>query len=109
MMARIQLSRSAFSFLLGVFLICMCGLMLQIVETRIMSVIAFYHMAFFAISMAMLGMTAGSLLVYFKPRLFPRECLLDNLAWVSAAFAVAVFLSSLALATTVVGTGRINT
>jgi hypothetical protein len=108
-MPRIKLSNSAFPFLFGVFLICMCGLMLQIAETRVMSVIAFYHMAFFAISMAMLGMTAGSLLVYFKPRLFPRECLFDNLAWVSSAFAIAVFLSTLALATTVVGTGRMNT
>jgi hypothetical protein len=108
-MPRTQLPHGAFSFLFGVFLICMCGLMLQIVETRVMSVIAFYHMAFFAISMAMLGMTAGSLLVYFKPRLFPRECLFDNLAWVSSAFAVAVILSALALATTVVGTGKINT
>lgn len=108
-MSRIQLSKGALPFLLGVFLICMCGLMLQIAETRVMSVIAFYHMAFFAISMAMLGMTAGSLLVYFKPRLFPRECLFDNLAWTSAAFAVAVVLSTLALATTVVGTGRMNT
>ncbi|MES2253763.1 MAG: hypothetical protein V4559_01835 [Pseudomonadota bacterium] len=108
-MPRTPLPNGAFSFLFGVFLICMCGLMLQIVETRVMSVIAFYHMAFFAISMAMLGMTAGSLLVYFKPRLFPRECLFDNLAWVSSAFAVAVILSALALATTVVGTGKINT
>jgi len=34
-------------FLLGVFLICMCGLMLQIVETRVISVIVYYHVAFF--------------------------------------------------------------
>jgi len=39
--------------------------MLQITETRVISVILYYYLAFFAISMAMLGMTAGSLLVYF--------------------------------------------
>ena len=61
------LNRGAAPFLFGVFLVCMCGLMLQIVETRIISVIVYYHLAFFAISMAMLGMTAGSLLVYFWP------------------------------------------
>ena len=42
----------------GLFLICMCSLMLQILETRLISVIAWYYLAFFAISMAMFGMTA---------------------------------------------------
>jgi hypothetical protein len=40
-------------FLLGLYLICMCGLMLQIIETRILSLISWYHLAFFSISMAM--------------------------------------------------------
>jgi len=44
-------------FLTGVFIVCMCSLMLQIMETRLLSVIAWYYMAFFAISMAMFGMT----------------------------------------------------
>jgi len=39
------------NFLAGVFLISLCGLMLQIVETRILSVIFYYYLAFFAISM----------------------------------------------------------
>jgi hypothetical protein len=34
-------------FLLGLFLICMCVLMLQIIETRILSVVSWYHLAFF--------------------------------------------------------------
>ena len=42
-------------FLTGVFLTCMCGLMLQIMETRVLSVIAYYHLAFFAIGVAMLA------------------------------------------------------
>ena len=57
---------SKFPFLTGLFLICMCGLMLQIIETRILSVISYYYLAFFAIAMAMFGMTAGSLFVYFR-------------------------------------------
>src|SRR5580765_5163571 len=80
--------RGAAPFFLGVFLICMCGLMLQIVETRLISVIAYYHLAFFAISMAMLGMTVGSLLVYFRSDLFPRDRLFENLIWISGAFAI---------------------
>lgn len=57
--------RSRNLFFTGLFLICMCGLMLQIIETRLLSVISWYYLAFFAISMAMFGMTAGSLVIYF--------------------------------------------
>ncbi len=53
-------------FLVGVFLTCMCGLMLQIIETRVLSVLANYTLAFVAISVAMLGMTAGALLVFYR-------------------------------------------
>jgi len=53
-------------FLAGVFLTCMCGLMLQIMETRMLSVIGQYNLAFFAIGVAMLGMTAGALLVFYR-------------------------------------------
>src|SRR5436190_20933858 len=102
-------SRGLASFLFGLFLICMCGLMLQIVETRIISVIVYYYMAFFAISMAMLGMTAGSLIVYFRPDLFSEGCLFENLAWISAAFAIAVVLSTLSLITTLTPSGLANT
>src|SRR5258706_8554058 len=103
------LIRRAAPFFLGVFLICMCGLMLQIVETRLISVIAWYHLAFFAISMAMLGMTLGSLLVYFRSDLFPRERLFENLIWISVAFAICVVVSTMSLITTVVASGVANT
>ena len=77
-----SLRRTMLLFLAGLFLICMCVLMLQIVETRMLSVIAWYYLAFFAISMAMFGMTAGSLFVYFKPHLFQPERLLEHLSWI---------------------------
>jgi hypothetical protein len=91
-------------FLAGLFLICMCSLMLQIIEMRILSVIAWYHLAFFSISMAMFGMTAGSLLIYFKERWFGSERLFENLAWICSAFAIAVEVSTLLLISTVVMT-----
>ena len=78
-------------FLAGLFLICMCSLMLQIIETRLLSVISWYYLAFFAISMAMFGMTAGSLVIYFNAGRFrPSGCssiCLDQLAspWPSSA------------------------
>src|SRR6516164_1891519 len=89
-------------FLAGLFLVCMCVLMLQIVETRILSVISFYHLAFFEISMAMFGMTAGSLVVYFNPTFFAPERLFANVVWITAAFAVVVVLSTMMLISTVV-------
>ena len=62
-------------FLAGVFLTCMCGLMLQIMETRMLSVIGQYNLAFFAIGVAMLGMTAGALLVFYRFETgIPRPC-----------------------------------
>src|SRR5580692_312866 len=51
-------------FLTGVFLITLSTLMFQIVQTRILSVVAWYYLAFFAISVAMLGMTVGAVWVY---------------------------------------------
>ena len=50
-------SRDAAAFLSGVFLLCMSVLMIQIVQTRMLSVISLYYMAFFSISMAMSGLT----------------------------------------------------
>src|SRR5215469_15869962 len=83
--------------------------MLQIVETRLISVILWYHLAFFAISMAMLGMTAGSLLIYFRSDLFPSERLFENLTWIGTAFSISVVLSTLSLITTIVPSGIVNT
>ena len=88
-------------FLAGLFLICMCVLMLQIIETRLLSVMAWYHLAFFAISMAMFGMTAGSLLVYFKAGYFSPQRLFEHLSWIGTAFAIAVVASTLSMVTTV--------
>jgi hypothetical protein len=55
----------------GVFLVAMATLMLEILIIRIISVIAWYHLAFFVISLAMLGLTAGAILVFRWPTLFP--------------------------------------
>src|SRR5215510_8837207 len=93
--------KSKFHFLAGLFLICMCALMLQIIETRILSVIAWYYLAFFAIGMAMFGMTAGSLFVYFQDRFFHRDRLMENLVWISSAFAITVVVATLLTISTV--------
>lgn len=95
-------SRVQWHFLIGLFLVCMCSLMLQIIETRILSVISWYYLAFFAISMAMFGMTGGSLFVYFRPSHFSVEQLLAKLTWICIAFGFAVVVSALLLISTVV-------
>lgn len=93
--------RTMVLFLAGLFLICMCVLMLQIIETRLLSVISWYYLAFFAISIAMFGMTAGSLIVYSRAHLFPPQRLLEHLSWISAAFAIAVVVSALSVVSSV--------
>src|SRR5215831_10611300 len=103
-MSTLSLSKSKPWFLLGLFLICMCSLMLQIIETRILSVISWYHLAFFSISMAMFGMTAGSLFIYFNERWFGADRLFENMVWICSAFAIAVVISTLLLISTVLMT-----
>jgi hypothetical protein len=60
-------------FLSGVFLITFSSLLFQILQTRIMSVITWYYLAFFAISVAMLGMTVGAVWVYLWRNRFQTE------------------------------------
>jgi hypothetical protein len=79
-----------YCFYLGVFLLCMSVLMLQIVQTRILSVVSMYYLAFLSISMAMLGLTAGAILVYLKSRHFEAQDVSPTLARVTAAYAVAI-------------------
>ena len=65
---------------LGIFLIAFSTLALEVTLTRLLSVITWYHLAFFAIATAMLGMTAGAVTVYLKPDRFRRDRLYSELA-----------------------------
>ena len=91
-------------FLTGVFLTCMCGLMLQIMETRALSVVVYYHLAFFAIGVAMLGMTAGALIVFYRfDTSYAPGRLFDTMAHVMTLFAWAVLVSLVALLSLALG------
>ena len=89
---------------LGIFLVAMATLMLEVLLTRITSVSAWYHLAFFVISLGMLGMMAGAVLVFVAPGLFARDAVAARLyqaalgfaltAPLSVAFALSVPLSS---------------
>jgi hypothetical protein len=83
---------SQLKFYAGLFLITACTLMLQVLQTRILSVVAWYHLAFFAISMAMFGLTAGAVFVYLRRERFTGHTLSYDLSYFSAAFALTTFI-----------------
>lgn len=58
---------------IGTFLIAFTTLALEITLTRILSVTTWYHLAFFAIGVAMLGMTMGATTVYLRAAWFTPE------------------------------------
>jgi spermidine synthase len=83
------------AFLGGVFLITFAVLVLQVVQTRILSVIAWYFLAFFAISVAMLGLTIGAVWVYLNRASLSPETLSTRLSDASLVAAVAMPASML--------------
>jgi hypothetical protein len=90
-------------FLIGVFLTTFSFLIFQILQTRILSVIAWYYMAFFAISVAMLGMTAGAVWVYLWRDRFqaPLPVTLSNFALLAAVAMPASIMVQFCLVTVV--------
>jgi spermidine synthase len=82
-------------FYAGLGLVTAATLMLQIIETRIISVTSWYHLAFFVISIAMFGLTAGAVWVHLRRERFRPEHLSFHLAVASLAFALASVLALL--------------
>lgn len=76
--------------LVGVFLISMGALALEVVLTRIFSVTMWYHFAFLAISMALMGSATAGVLLYFFPRLTRPEAAQKWIGRASIALSVAV-------------------
>jgi hypothetical protein len=95
---------------LGTFLIALTTLALQITLARLLSAITWYHLAFFAISVAMLGMTAGAVLVYLKSNWFNPERLDRSLSLASLGYAMAAPAALLVLCSTPLGSpgGRVT-
>lgn len=81
----------------GTFLIAFTSLALEVTLTRLLSATTWYHLAFFAISTAMLGMTIGSTLVYLRPQWFTPETLHTNLAKACLGYAFSVPFSLIML------------
>ena len=81
----------------GIFVIAFATLVVEITLTRLLSVITWYHLAFFAVATAMLGMTAGATRIYLKPGLFRRERVEEQAGRACLHFAYSVPLSVIVL------------
>ncbi len=78
------------SFFLGVFLVTGGTLALQIVQTRILSVMTWYYLAFLSIGIAMLGLATGGLWVYRNRRSPDQRLFARDIVFFSLAFAVSL-------------------
>src|SRR5215469_17125250 len=66
----VQISRRA--IMLAVALVSFGSLLLELAMTRLFSVVLFYHFAFFAISVALLGLGSGGVFAYVRRQWLER-------------------------------------
>lgn len=84
-------------FYIAVFLIAFTTLAIEIILSRILSVIVYYYMAYGAISIAMLGLTAGAITVYMQAKWFTADKLEKNLSIISLLYALSIPVTALAI------------
>src|SRR5262245_2527259 len=77
-------------FFAGLFLLSAASLMYQVVLTRLLSVMAWYYLAFVAISMSLFGLTVGALIVQMRPALFPPERVRERTAQAARLMAASI-------------------
>src|SRR5215813_4317118 len=76
------------SFLAGVGLCSFSALLLELALTRLFSVVLFYHFAFLAISIALLGLGAGGVFAYLGKRRLAQFETRNLVAWLCVANAL---------------------
>lgn len=81
----------------GMFWAAFATLVFEITLTRLLSVITWYYLAFFAVAVAMLGMTAGAIRVYLQPTRFVRQTAAGEAATACLGFALSVPVSLVVL------------
>ncbi|MCC6989431.1 MAG: hypothetical protein IT181_10555 [Acidobacteria bacterium] len=79
----------------GLGLTMLATLLLEIVDSRLLSVVTWYHLSFVAISVAMLGAAAGAVAVFVSPARFPLHDGPRQLATWAARFAMVLPISHL--------------
>ena len=82
-------------FLAGLFLTTLATLSLEILDTRLLSVVTWYHLSFFAVSTAMFGMAAGAVRVYLGEDAFGGDAAPGALARYATLLAIAIPVSHL--------------
>ncbi len=80
----------------GLFFTTLATLMLEVLDTRLLSVLTWYHLSFLAVSVAMLGMAAGAVLVFVAGDLFSADRTTRTLPIAALLFAVALPVSHIA-------------
>ncbi|HNT76656.1 MAG TPA: hypothetical protein PKH77_16715 [Anaerolineae bacterium] len=81
--------------LLGVFFTSMGALALEVILTRIFSVTMWYHFAFLAISLSLMGSAVAGVVLYLIPSLSQPENARRWIGWLALALAAAVPLTFL--------------
>jgi hypothetical protein len=77
---------------LAIGLMSFSALLLELGLTRLFSVVLFYHFAFLAISIALLGLGAGAVFAYLRRQWLAGWGIGHLGAWLCAANAVVIFL-----------------
>src|SRR3979490_2230829 len=79
----------------GLFCTRLAGLVLEILDARLLSVVTWYHLSFLAVSLAMLGMAAGAVLVFLAGPRYGGPAAPRTLAFWSVVFAIVLPVSHL--------------
>jgi hypothetical protein len=77
----------------GLFFVTMATLMLEVLDTRLLSVVTWYHLSFVAVSVAMLGMASGAVLVFLGGERFEPDRAIRALAPATVGFAMTLALA----------------
>jgi len=80
----------------GLFLTTLATLMLELLDSRLLSVLTWYHLAALAVSLAMLGMSAGAVFVFLGGARFQGPEARRALARYSLVFVLAVAVAHVA-------------
>lgn len=77
-------------FLVGLFTTTLATLALETLDTRLLSVLTWYHLSFLAVSLAMLGMSAGAVQVYLGKARYEGDAAAAALSRYAVRFSIAV-------------------
>ena len=81
--------------LIGLFGSTFATLLVEILDSRLLSVMTWYHLSFLAVSLAMLGMAAGAVRVFLAGAALQGENAAQRLPGLTLTFAVAIAASHL--------------